>query len=66
MKGDFAGAHQDLDSAIILKPDYVDAIFNRGMASMSLKDTASACTDWKRAFSLGSNPAGQMLQEYCP
>lgn len=66
MKGDFAGAHQDLDSAIILKPDYADAIFNRGMASMSLKDTASACTDWKRAFSLGSKPAGQMLQEYCP
>ena len=65
MKGDFAGAHQDLDSAIILKPDYADAMFNRGMSSMSLKDTTSACADWKHAFSLGSKPAGQMLQEYC-
>ena len=65
MKGDFLGAHHDLDSAILLKPDYADAFYNRGMSNMSLKDTLSACADWKKAFELGSKPAEQMVREYC-
>lgn len=65
MKGDFLGAHHDLDSAILLKPEYADAFYNRGMSNMSLKDTLSACADWKKAFELGSKPAEQMVREYC-
>ncbi len=55
----------DYDRAILLKPDYAEAFFNRGWSHWDLGKTDAACNDWYEAYSLGFEKALKPLKEHC-
>ena len=72
--GDLAGALQDFDMAINLKPadqNYFSAwlttIYNRGVVRHALKDKNGACADWNTAVQLGLRDAAndKAIRENC-
>lgn len=73
---DLEGSIKDYDMAIKLEPNYAEAYANRGTAKINLlttkgfiqptkKQTASACSDFKKAKSLGDNSVDDMIFIYC-
>ena len=73
---DLDGSIKDYDQAIQLKPNYAEAFANRGVAKINLlitrgniqpsKDqTTDACSDLKKARSLGDNTVEDMIFAYC-
>jgi tetratricopeptide (TPR) repeat protein len=55
----------DYTMAIKIKPDYADAWFHRGLASIKLKQKESGCTDLKKAGELGNAEAAGQLEKHC-
>ena len=49
------------DAAIVLNPNQMEAYFNRGIANEMIRDVEQACSDWQKAFVLGSQKAIQYL-----
>ncbi|MEG5042840.1 MULTISPECIES: tetratricopeptide repeat-containing serine protease family protein [unclassified Microcoleus] len=54
-KGDYQGAIQAFNQAIVLNPNYVDAYTNRGRARSSLGDDRSAIADFNQALRIDPN-----------
>ena len=54
---DYKGAIEDFNEALKIKPDFADAIYNRGLAYFLNKENDKACKDWKRAQDLGAEQA---------
>ena len=48
--GDYEAAITDYDAAIRLRPDYVNAYYNRGVAKAKLDQYAAAITDYDAAI----------------
>ncbi|MDD4603756.1 MAG: hypothetical protein PHF97_08110 [Bacteroidales bacterium] len=72
--GDFTGAMQDFDHAIMLKPAdpgyysaWLTTIYNRGIARHNLKDNNGACQDWNTVIQLGFKDieTDNAIKEYC-
>jgi len=47
------------------EPAFANAYINRGNTYLFLNETENACTDWKKAESLGSELAAEMIEKYC-
>lgn len=73
---DLDGSIKDYDQAIQLKPNYAEAFANRGVAKInllttrgniqpSIDQTTDACSDLKKARSLGDNTVEDMIFVYC-
>jgi tetratricopeptide (TPR) repeat protein len=56
-KGDYQGAIQALNQAIVLNPNYADAYYNRGIARSSLGDKKGAIADYNEALRINPNYA---------
>ncbi|MEL0457256.1 tetratricopeptide repeat protein [Flavobacteriaceae bacterium SZ-1-7] len=76
MLRNFERSIKDYDNAIKIKPNYVQAIANRGTAKINLftgngnlqpskKETKSACKDLKKAKELGDNAVDDLIYVYC-
>jgi tetratricopeptide (TPR) repeat protein len=50
---DYPGALTDLDAALTLRPDYPQALYDRGISRWVLERHADACADLTRACALG-------------
>ncbi|NOQ74557.1 MAG: tetratricopeptide repeat protein [Crocinitomix sp.] len=50
-------AIEKCDAAIALNPSQMEAYFNRGIANEMIRDLDQACSDWQKAFVLGSQKA---------
>ncbi|HPI87535.1 MAG TPA: hypothetical protein PLR01_14270 [Bacteroidales bacterium] len=53
------------EEALRMKSDYVDALFNLGIAYARLQQTEKACQMWLKARDLGDQEAGRILDDYC-
>jgi len=60
----FESAIIDFDSAITLDPEYADAYLGRGNSRYSLQDINGALEDWKKAESLGSKQAQELILKH--
>ncbi|MCR8668053.1 tetratricopeptide repeat protein [Aestuariibaculum sp. M13] len=76
MLRNFEQSIKDYGKAIEIKPNYVQAIANRGTAKINLltsngnlepskKETKSACMDLKKAKELGDNSVEDLIYMYC-
>lgn len=61
----YRDAHNDFTSAITIKDDYGYAYLNRGIVNEMLKDDASACEDWSKAYEFGVESAKTYLEYVC-
>ncbi|MFT5820676.1 MAG: tetratricopeptide (TPR) repeat protein [Crocinitomix sp.] len=50
-------AIEKCDAAIAISPDQMEAYFNRGIANEMIRNVEQACSDWQKAFVLGSQKA---------
>ncbi len=55
----------DYSKAIILKTDFAEAYYKRGILNLELKKNNFACKDWQKASSLGYTSADSLIQEHC-
>jgi tetratricopeptide (TPR) repeat protein len=73
---DLEGSIKDYDKAIQIMPNYTEAFANRGIAKINLlttrgniqpskKQTTDACSDLKKARSLGDRTVEDMIFVYC-
>jgi Tfp pilus assembly protein PilF len=53
-----------INKALAMKSDNADAYHIRGSIKHDMGDVSGACSDWKKANSLGGN-ANDMLRKYC-
>lgn len=53
-----------INKALEIKPNNADAYHIRGSIKHDMGDASGACTDWKKANSLGGN-ANDLLQKHC-
>lgn len=53
------------NEVISLDENHTDAIFNRGSAKFSAKNSAEVCADFKRASNLGHSNAHSSLMRFC-
>ncbi|MEI7982955.1 MAG: hypothetical protein WCI71_14995, partial [Bacteroidota bacterium] len=72
--GDYTGALQDFDRAVMLKPAdqnyytaWLTTIYNRGVAKRNLKDISGACQDWNTAVQMGfkDTETDKAIKENC-
>ncbi len=64
-EGDYPGAINEFTEALSFNPKDIDALYNRAVARLKLKDTEGACIDLKAVKLLGKNDADQLLKKYC-
>lgn len=50
-------AIEKCDAAITIDPNQMEAYFNRGIANEMIRNVEQACSDWQKAFILGSQKA---------
>lgn len=62
---DFNGAIADYTKCLIIKPYDKDSYLNRGYAFANIKKMNDACSDWKKALSLGNKEASDPLRQFC-
>ena len=62
---DHIGAIIDYTKAIEIEPDNVLVYYNRGIAKGNLDDMEGACSDWRKASSLGDEDAAEFVKEDC-
>ena len=55
----------DYNRAIILKPDYAEAYFNRGQARIKNKSHRAGCSDLRKAYELGFEEAEIHIRIHC-
>ncbi|SEC25656.1 Tetratricopeptide repeat-containing protein [Tenacibaculum sp. MAR_2009_124] len=76
MQGNYEQSIKDYNEATKLKPNYVQAIANRGTAKINLltgrgnlqpsrSETRHACRDLKKAKKLGDNSVEDLIYSYC-
>lgn len=53
------------DSSLATKPDYTDALNNRGNTRWMLGDHSGACDDWSKSASLGNKLGKDNISKYC-
>jgi Tfp pilus assembly protein PilF len=53
------------DRQITLTPETPEAYLYRGHTRFILNDISGACTDWRKAFSLGNTSATRYTDKYC-
>lgn len=56
---------EQLDSALLLKPDYAEAFFQKGMVYLAKGDAVNACPNWQKAADLNYEKANFFLGLYC-
>jgi hypothetical protein len=54
-----------LDTAILLKPDYKEAIMARGQSFLMIEERDKACADFALSTKLGWAPAKEYVEKYC-
>jgi len=64
-KGDAAGALADYLKAEELDPESGMILYSIGLAKVIIGDKKGACEAWKKAISLGSPEAKEMLRQHC-
>ncbi len=55
----------DFSEVIKIDPANADACLGRGSCYFQLNETGKACKDWEKAFGLGKQEAGVLLQQHC-
>lgn len=63
--GRYQDAIEDFSRAVILKPDYTEAIYNRGIAFVIVNNKTMACEDFYRSGQLGSERAFKKYALFC-
>jgi tetratricopeptide (TPR) repeat protein len=53
------------DKVLQLKPDLVDAVFNRALVYMIMGNAEKGCPEMKRARELGHDSAQEVYRKYC-
>ena len=53
----------DYDIAIKLKPDYVDAYYDRALCKQYMNDMQGACDDWRKCKKLGKTEIDYLLEK---
>jgi hypothetical protein len=53
------------DNAILLKPDYKEAIMARGQSFLMIEERDKACADFALSTKLGWAPAKEYVEKYC-
>ncbi|MEI6898995.1 MAG: glycosyltransferase family 39 protein [Bacteroidota bacterium] len=61
----YLSAEKDFSESIGINNQYAPAYLNRGLIFYMKKESKKACDDWKLAAGLGSEPAQNLLREYC-
>ena len=62
---DYYGAISDFNKAIEINPRDVSAYANRGLAKMFIGDMKGACSDWRKASSLGHQKSASRVRSDC-
>lgn len=57
----FSAAVEKCNAAIAADPEQMEAYFNRGIANEMMRNIEGACSDWQKAFVLGSQRAIEYL-----
>ncbi len=65
LMGNYKDAIDDFSRAIILKPEYAEAIYNRGIVYTIVNSKSQACEDFYRSSQLGSERAGKKYAFFC-
>jgi tetratricopeptide (TPR) repeat protein len=65
MWGQLAISIEYYDKALILKPDFAKAFYNRGNTYFDLGINNKACDDWEHAKLLGSKEADLQHWKFC-
>jgi hypothetical protein len=55
----------DFNYAIALDDSIPAPYVNRGLLKQEMNDSEGACSDWKKAFQLGSEYAQELLKKNC-
>jgi tetratricopeptide (TPR) repeat protein len=63
--GNYKSAFDDFDKAVALDNNYVEAIYNRGVANILLKNNNAACEDFFTASGMGSEKATKKYTFFC-
>lgn len=58
---EYESAIEKCTAAIALEPEQMQAYFNRGIANEMIRNIDGACSDWQKAFVLGSQKAIEYL-----
>ncbi len=61
--GDLEGALIDLNKALDIDQNHIDAYYNRGAALYANGDLISACSDWGYAAELGDSDSAELLRK---
>ncbi len=67
-RGDYLGAQEDYNGALLLNPDYAKAYAQRGLVFLHLKDNSAALKDFQKAAELflaqGNLANYQLVRDY--
>lgn len=58
-------AIKDYSMSLDLEPNNADAYLNKGIARQKSGDQKGACSDWQKAYKLGSKKALEYLLDFC-
>ncbi|WP_285055310.1 energy transducer TonB [Pedobacter ginsengisoli] len=62
---EYAGALEQYNLALALRPDDIDGLYCRSICYKSLGNMEKACADWKTIARLGSQVSKKLLEKYC-
>jgi Flp pilus assembly protein TadD len=62
---DLVQAERDLDKALAIRPEFTDALTNRGLLYLNTNRRAQACEDWNKATYLGNSKAQGLMSTNC-
>jgi tetratricopeptide (TPR) repeat protein len=63
--GLYKGAIEDYNNALVLKNDYTEAIYNRGVVYVIINNLVFACEDFYRSSQMGSIRAEKKYRFFC-
>ena len=71
--GDYYGAVEDFNRALDYEPTagtdhhdkWLQCYYNRGVIKYHLGDINDACADWKKAYEMGAEKAGDLIKKHC-
>ena len=61
----YQDAIDDFNVALVYRPDYAAAVYNRAMAKIKIKNKTDACADIKLAESLGMEIEARVKSRIC-
>jgi hypothetical protein len=64
-KENFADATKYFNETILISPNDIDALFNRGICRYKSGDQSGGCEDWKKIQTLGKADADKLILKYC-